>query len=85
MSVFLVSYHPRAKKQLDKIASENVRRNLMRRIVALEENPRPRQSTKLRGRRNRFRIRKGSYRIVYTIKNSEINILEVKHRRDVYR
>jgi mRNA interferase RelE/StbE len=55
-------------------------------IRALGGQPRPDGSKKLVGRAG-WRIRVGSYRVVYEIDdaNRSITILHVGHRRDVYR
>ena len=55
-------------------------------IRALEIDPRPHGSRKLRGL-EQFRLRVGSYRILYTVDddNRLVEIIAVGHRRDVYR
>lgn len=55
-------------------------------IRALAEEPRPPGSKKLAGRTG-WRIRVGSYRVVYEIDdpNRSITIMHIGHRRDVYR
>ena len=55
-------------------------------IRALEIDPRPHGSRKLRGM-EQFRLRVGSYRILYTVDddNRLVEIIAVGHRRDVYR
>ncbi len=59
---------------------------ILARIEALADNPRPVGSEKLSGQ-ERFRIRQGSYRIIYEIRDMELVVMVVKvgHRRDVYR
>ena len=59
---------------------------LRRAIDDLAENPRPTGSRNLRGREGR-RIRVGDYRIIYEIDDEErvVDVLQVGHRRDVYR
>lgn len=58
----------------------------MRRIGQLADDPRPAGSKKLSGH-NRYRIRQGSYRIVYGIEDKELVVMVVKagHRKDIYR
>ena len=55
-------------------------------IRALAEEPRPPGSKKLAGRTG-WRVRVGSYRVVYEIddQNRSITIMHIGHRRDVYR
>jgi mRNA interferase RelE/StbE len=75
----------RAQKQLAKVASESFDR-ICDRIRELSQDPRPKGSRKLAGR-DGWRIRVGSYRVVYDIDDSKriVEILDVGHRRDVYR
>jgi mRNA interferase RelE/StbE len=51
----------------------------------LAENPRPPNTKKLKGR-DAFRVRAGSYRVIYTIEDDILLIVVVTlgHRRDVY-
>jgi len=56
-------------------------------ILSLRENPYPYpQAKKLKGE-NKFRLRVGAYRVVYTIdeKQKVITVYRVRHRKDVYR
>ena len=64
------------KKDLEKI---------LHRIEALAENPRPPGCEKLTGQ-ERYRVRQGRYRIVYSIQDEVLTvwIVKVGHRKDVY-
>ena len=55
-------------------------------ILALADEPRPAGCVKLKGRED-WRIRVGDYRIVYGIDDEQriVEILNIAHRRDVYR
>lgn len=55
-------------------------------IRNLAEEPRPAGSKKLTGRAG-WRIRVGSFRVVYEIDdpNRVVTVLHIGHRRDVYR
>jgi mRNA interferase RelE/StbE len=55
-------------------------------IIELEQNPRPRGVEKLKGSEF-WRIREGNYRIVYVIddKNRTVTITRIGHRREIYR
>lgn len=55
-------------------------------IGSLAENPRPSGCEKLTGQ-ERYRVRQGSYRVVYSIQDHELTVWVVKvaHRKDVYR
>ncbi len=65
------------KKDLQKILS---------RIEALAKDPKPPGHEKLTGQ-ERYRIRQGHYRIIYSVHDKELTVWVVKigHRKDVYR
>jgi mRNA interferase RelE/StbE len=56
-------------------------------IDGLVVNPRPSGCKKLRNARNRWRVRVGDYRIVYSVDDNQrlVDIEAVRHRRFVYR
>ena len=58
----------------------------MKRIAALAVAPRPPGCEKLTGQ-ERYRIRQGTYRIIYAIRDDELTVWVVKigQRKDVYR
>jgi mRNA interferase RelE/StbE len=72
-------------KDLRKIPQKDVRR-ILTAIQTLASNPRPPQSKKLSGQ-ERYRLRQGNYRILYTIEDDRliICVVNVGDRRDVYR
>ncbi|HEY5408970.1 MAG TPA: type II toxin-antitoxin system RelE/ParE family toxin [Ginsengibacter sp.] len=55
-------------------------------IIELGNNPFPSGYKKLKGFKNLYRIRSGSYRIIYSIQHDEliIEILKIAHRKDAY-
>lgn len=55
-------------------------------MFLLAEDPRPPGSSKLRGREE-WRIRTGDYREIYEIDDEarEVLVIDIGHRRDVYR
>jgi mRNA interferase RelE/StbE len=64
------------------------RDRLDRRIQGLAQDPRPRGFKALRGKsRGLSRLRVGVYRIIYKIDDQarEVTIIQIDHRRDVYR
>ena len=75
-----------AAKELESVPRKNDRRRIVSRIQALAENPRPQGCKKLSGS-ERYRIRQGSYRIIYAIEDEELIIYVVKigDRKSVYR
>lgn len=64
----------------------DLRRQIIARIQSLKDNPRPPGCKKLAGR-DGYRLRAGSYRIIYTIEDDRLVVIVVRvaHRRDVYR
>jgi mRNA interferase RelE/StbE len=62
------------------------RRRVVERIGQLADEPRPRGCEKLVGG-ERYRVRQGDYRIVYSVEDAKLIvwIVKVGHRRDVYR
>jgi mRNA interferase RelE/StbE len=77
---------PSALRELESVGSRKLRRNLAEHIQALADNPRPPGCRKLGGG-DQYRIRRGAYRVVYSIEDERRIVLVVKigHRRDVYR
>ncbi len=55
-------------------------------LSSLESNPRPFGSQKLRDT-SYYRLRVGDYRIIYSVSDKErlVKILDIAHRREVYR
>ena len=86
MEKYKVSIKRSAVKEIEAIPQKKERQRIIRRIGQLANDPRPPGSKKLSGH-DKYRIRKGSYRIVYSIVDSELIVVVVKvgHRKDVYR
>jgi mRNA interferase RelE/StbE len=59
---------------------------ILKRIEGLVDDPTPPGSEKLSGQ-ERYRVRQGSYRILYEISGEElvVTVVKVGHRRGVYR
>jgi len=83
---YTVEFSRPARKRLGGLP-ENIRVRLARAIDALADNPRPIGVEKLSGYADRYRIREGDYRIVYTIHDTALVVLVVGvgHRKDIYR
>lgn len=56
-------------------------------LEGLEQEPRPPGTKKLAGSERTYRIRVGSYRVVYEIEDDVLVVLVIRiaHRKDVYR
>jgi mRNA interferase RelE/StbE len=83
---YRVSIKRSAVKEIEAIPQKKERQRIIRRIGQLADDPRPTGSKKLSGH-NRYRIRQGTYRIVYGIEDKELVVMVVKigHRKDIYR
>lgn len=75
-----------ARKHLNSLP-EHVRARLTREIEALRDDPRPAGNLKLKGYADEYRIRIGDYRVRYRIDDSasEVAVIDVRHRKDIYR
>jgi mRNA interferase RelE/StbE len=60
---------------------------VMDRVIGLADDPRPPGCEKLAGMADAWRIRSGSYRIVYVVDDHAqvVTVTRVGHRREVYR
>ena len=86
MARFEILIKRSAAKEIETISRKKDRQPIVRKISQLAENPRPPGYQKLSGR-DRYRIRQGSYRIVYSIEDDRLMVYVVKvgHRSDIYR
>jgi mRNA interferase RelE/StbE len=84
MAKYRIEFKPSVWKDLEDVPKAD-RRRILKRIKALSEDPRPVGSKKLAGS-ERYRIRQGVYRILYSIENDILVVVIVKvgHRREVY-
>ena len=85
MARYSIDVKRSAARELGTIPKLDLRR-ILRRIRSPETEPRPHGCEKLSAQ-ERYRIRQGDYRIVYSVDDAEHNVVVVKigHRRDVYR
>ncbi len=74
----------KAEKEFLKLPSAS-RNQIRKKILSLEENPKPFGSKKLR-ETDYYRLRAGDYRIVYSVddKNRIVKVLSIAHRKEVY-
>ena len=71
-----VEIDTRALKAL-KLLSKSLRVQISKKIDSLKENPRPAGATKIQGQEGIWRVRKGNYRIAYTVIENKLLILVV--------
>jgi len=83
------SFGPDATAFLDKMPPSKLRAQIAKKAKALHTNPRPPGCKKLVdvvvGTDAVWRIRAGDYRILYIVRPSEIIILDIGDRKDIYR
>ena len=72
-------------QNLRRIPSKDAKR-ILSRVNGLADDPRPSGNQKLSGRKDRYRIRQGHYRIIYSIEDDRLIVVVVKvgHRREIY-
>jgi mRNA interferase RelE/StbE len=82
---YAVAIERAAQKSLAKISPPH-RARIIRAIEALATDPRPAGVKKLR-QREAWRLRVGTYRVIYEIHEDEVLVLvvRVRHRREAYR
>jgi len=85
MAEYKITIKKSAAKELEDIPQKDLRK-IIKRIRSLARDPRPHGSQKLSGQ-ERYRVRQGDYRIVYSIEDKDllIDILKIGHRREIYR
>ena len=85
MAVYNIYFRKSVEKDFNPIPKKDIQK-ILRRIKALGEDPRPSGCEKLTGQ-ERYRVRQGGYRIVYSIQDEALAvwIVKVGHRKDVYR
>jgi len=74
-----------AEKELKGLSAQ-LNARIVPRLENLADNPRPPGCKKLQGGDKEWRIRVGSYRVVYTIDDEEslVEVTRIRHRREVY-
>jgi mRNA interferase RelE/StbE len=83
---YAVYFKPSADRQLRRLPVD-VQRRLVGKIALLALDPRPTGAVKLKGAEDLWRIRVGTYRIVYEIEDRAlvVLVLRVAQPKDVYR
>jgi mRNA interferase RelE/StbE len=85
MAVYKIFFKRSVHKDFNAIPKKDLKR-ILDRIELLAENPRPPGCEKLTGQQ-RYRLRQGRYRILYSVQDDELTVWVVKagHRKDIYR
>ncbi len=84
MAQYKVFFKQSVEKDFKPIPRKELLR-ILSKIESLQDNPRPAGSQKLTGQ-DRYRLRQGRYRIVYSIQDYELTVWVVKvgHRKEIY-
>ena len=85
MAAYKIYFKKSVEKDFNVIPKKDLKK-ILDRIDLLAENPRPPGCEKLAGQQ-RYRLRQGRYRILYSIQDDELTVWVVKvgHRKDIYR
>jgi len=85
MAEYKVSFKKSVQKDFNAIPKKDLKK-ILDRIELLAEDPGPIGCEKLTGQQ-RYRLRQGRYRILYSIQDDELTVWVVKvgHRKDIYR
>ena len=85
MPRFKITVARSATKELEVLPAPIVGK-ILRSIESLSDVPFPKGCKKLQGHKNRWRIRIGDYRIIYTVFSAEltIDIVRIRHRKEAY-
>jgi mRNA interferase RelE/StbE len=84
---YTVLIKPSAAKEIEAVDQKQDRQRIVAGIRSLADDPRPPGCEKLAGEDDRYRIRVGRYRVIYSVGNGELLVVVVRvgHRKDVYR
>ena len=85
MAEYKIYFKKSVEKDFNVIPKKDLKK-ILDRIEALAEGPRPPGCEKLT-EQQKYRLRQGRYRILYSIQDDELTIWVVKvgHRKDIYR
>ena len=86
MASYRILIKPSAAKEIES-APKKDRLRIIKRIQDLSSDPRPPGCEKLSGHDDKYRVRRGMYRIVYAISDVGfiVCVVKVGHRKEVYR
>jgi mRNA interferase RelE/StbE len=85
MAEYKIYFKESVEKDFRLIPKKDIQK-ILSRIETLAKDPRPPGHEKLTGQ-ERYRVRQGQFRIIYSIQDKEFTVWVVKvgHRKDVYR
>ena len=87
MAKYRLLIKPSAAKEIEVVDQKKDRQRIVAGIRLLADDPRPPGCEKLAGEGDRYRIRVGRYRVIYSVGDGELLVVVVRlgHRKDVYR
>lgn len=83
---FELKYTNRAYKEVKKL-DPDIQRQIIDAVEDLKRDPRPQNSRQLSGELSNYRrLRTGDYRVIYQIRDQELEVVVVRagHRKDIY-
>ena len=85
MAAYKILFKKSVEKDFKGIPKNDLAK-ILKRIETLAEDPRPPGCEKLTGQ-EKYRLRQGRYRILYSIQDDELTVWVVKvaHQKDIYR
>ena len=85
MAEYKIYFKESVEKDFHTIPKKDLQKIILR-IQTLARDPRPPGYEKLTGQ-ERYRIRQGHYRIIYSIQDKEFTVwvVTIGHRKDIYR
>jgi len=84
---YRVLIKPSAAKEIEAVDQKKDRQRIVAGIRSLADVPRPPGCEKLAGDDDRYRMRAGRYRVIYSVGDAQLVVFVVRvgHRKDVYR
>jgi mRNA interferase RelE/StbE len=85
VSNYTVEVKPSARKELEALP-DNVLARVGPKIESLGQTQRPKGCKKLKGEKDKWRVRVGDWRVVYIIDDAAkvVSVTRIAHRREVY-
>lgn len=85
MDEYKIYFRESVEKDFRSIPKKDIKK-ILRRIESLATEPRPKGCEKLTNQ-ERYRLRQGRYRIVYSIRDNKhtLHVVKVGHHKDIYR
>jgi len=85
LNSYAVELKPSARKELESLP-DTVLARVVRRVEALQQEPRPAGCKKLKGYKDQWRVRIGDWRVIYIVDDKArlVSVTRIAHRREVY-